>query len=774
MNKSRIFVSVFLSILMLLPLCITASAFDFSMSGESSFEVPGAVCAEYSVTSGENGNTLLCQTLSFSPSDGCIPMAFSAYAGTSGTLETQYNVAVSKYGYDVVGVINGAYATMDPGGVYGNYGTLNGISVSNGKIASAHSGYSGSVVAFGSDGSMNVVDSRLEYRLLIGGREVVNGLYYINKTSGSKLASNWSDGFYYYDTSCGKKADTYEICPGYEIVCRKSANNDLIIGDVLFGNVVEVRENAYGGILADDYVTCSDLFILFVKSDSSNAEYARNVKENDKVCISVCETVEASREIMENANSVITNVGWLVKDGVDRTQIDSTVGTHSVTAQARWTALGTKPDGSFVFFTSEGKATGTDGSLTLRDVAKAMIELGCSNVLRFDGGGSSAMYLADTGSGSAGYAQSSTRPVGDCILVVRRSSLADNNAVQRVSEAYITLGNAYVSDPTYTRFSEAQQGCDDILASASRVSGDLRRVLASATNTLLLRESVVEASSRTDVSPFDYCGYVYTAYTEKCGDAETLIASGGSDNITMFYTAADILSLYYMTGDMTVSVTDGKSYTRSSPTRGDQWDDDGKRLTDGVKDENGETTAYSGWDTRSTGTGDVEVTVSLGERTEGIDTFSAFLASCSSWGIPVPTRVSVSVSDDGSNFVSVGSASVTAASQSASGEWVMREYTLSLSKAVSASYIRFSLYSGSHLWVCEVSATASYNKLVRGDVSGDGKIDSVDYIMLKRTVLGTYIPSVYGNICADINGSGALDGIDYIMLKRVVLGTYTI
>lgn len=60
-----------------------------------------------------------------------------------------------------------------------------------------------------------------------------------------------------------------------------------------------------------------------------------------------------------------------------------------------------------------------------------------------------------------------------------------------------------------------------------------------------------------------------------------------------------------------------------------------------------------------------------------------------------------------------------------------------------------------------------------GDVNGDGKIDAVDYAMVKRIVLGTYKPSEEQLIRADVNGDGKVTALDYAMLKRMVLGSYT-
>lgn len=71
-------------------------------------------------------------------------------------------------------------------------------------------------------------------------------------------------------------------------------------------------------------------------------------------------------------------------------------------------------------------------------------------------------------------------------------------------------------------------------------------------------------------------------------------------------------------------------------------------------------------------------------------------------------------------------------------------------------------------------STALDVKGLLGDLNGNGKIDSTDYIQLKRAVLGTYTMTDEQKAAADINKDGNVNSTDYILLKRAVLGTYTI
>ncbi len=69
------------------------------------------------------------------------------------------------------------------------------------------------------------------------------------------------------------------------------------------------------------------------------------------------------------------------------------------------------------------------------------------------------------------------------------------------------------------------------------------------------------------------------------------------------------------------------------------------------------------------------------------------------------------------------------------------------------------------------SATA---KNLKGDLTADGEIDSLDYVLLKRIVMGTYEASATELTAADITGEGQINAFDYLLLKRSVIGTYEI
>ena len=62
--------------------------------------------------------------------------------------------------------------------------------------------------------------------------------------------------------------------------------------------------------------------------------------------------------------------------------------------------------------------------------------------------------------------------------------------------------------------------------------------------------------------------------------------------------------------------------------------------------------------------------------------------------------------------------------------------------------------------------------IVMGDVNCDGKVNSKDYLMIKRQVLGTYELDFFGQQAGNVNSDKNISAQDYMMIKRYVLGTY--
>jgi len=63
------------------------------------------------------------------------------------------------------------------------------------------------------------------------------------------------------------------------------------------------------------------------------------------------------------------------------------------------------------------------------------------------------------------------------------------------------------------------------------------------------------------------------------------------------------------------------------------------------------------------------------------------------------------------------------------------------------------------------------DNLIYGDLNGDGRVNSTDYTLLKRYLLGAIqtFPYERGIKAADLNLDGRINSTDYTVLKRYLL-----
>ena len=673
----------------------TASVTFGSTSSQNITSAGEVVWKQFDVTGGNTGHTEEVNILEFNPADGYMPMVFQNVAGSCSKLSNQYNSATNKYGYEVAGIINGSFF-----GVANS--TLSGNAVSNGRLICAHNDWSSEMVAFDSEGRMNVVNSKLSYSVYINGKEFTDSIRYVNKRFET---DGWKAGkFYYYDTSCGTIADSAET--GYEILCKKVNNSDLTIGGTLFAEVIEVKKDQ-GPTKFDTVGEESDKFILYCESTSSYVPYIKDLKAGDDIAITVNETIAASKEIMENANSVITNVGWLVKDGVDLTETNSTIGSHNVnTTYARWTAFGTKPDGTYVFMTSDGGGTGTSSrSLSLREVAATMMKLGCNNVIRMDGGGSTSMYTSNLdGAGTPGYIfKTEDRAVADCILIVKKTS-AEDTALTAALKASIASAKASVETTPNATLSAYIAEAEAFVAKGTVLESDARRLIAKLSGKGELRDLISAAAA---VSYKDYSETALSAIREAY--AEAVEAYFGDATAAEIAEISEELSSALGNSAYKL-LSKGASYTTSASGRNDTFVDDGIRLTDGSKkNADAGSGSYSGFNcTGKT----VEVIVDLGSVMES-NTYTAYAASYSDWGIQAPKTMKVSVSEDGKSYTAAGTMeSPLVLGNGATSAVTLYKLTCSAASPMKGRYVKFEFTAQPHLWIDEVEVAAG------GDTSG--------------------------------------------------------
>ena len=177
---------------------------------------------------------------------------------------------------------------------------------------------------------------------------------------------------------------------------------------------------------------------------------------------------------------------------------------------------------------------------------------------------------------------------------------------------------------------------------------------------------------------------------------------------------------YYLsaTGEATIVLSLGKSYTRPEPNYY-KWDnatqapsdelnetysDDFVRLTDGVKGTTpANTSAYSAWQSNA------DIVVDLGEAVAS-NVYRAYFAS-GQWGVSTPANMKIAYSNDKTNWTYIDKAFVqTSVVTGGTDEWSATEYSVTADSEITARYIKFEITkNGSFVWMDEVEVAVSGN-----------------------------------------------------------------
>ncbi len=70
--------------------------------------------------------------------------------------------------------------------------------------------------------------------------------------------------------------------------------------------------------------------------------------------------------------------------------------------------------------------------------------------------------------------------------------------------------------------------------------------------------------------------------------------------------------------------------------------------------------------------------------------------------------------------------------------------------------------------------TKTYEVVIKGDTSGDGKINALDLLQIQKNILKTYKLSGAYNKAADPSGDGKINALDLLQVQKSILGTYEI
>ena len=157
------------------------------------------------------------------------------------------------------------------------------------------------------------------------------------------------------------------------------------------------------------------------KSDSVNRkyyQYATLTLRGGRPHLTVPDSNRLSEEKMKEKN-IMTAGPMLIHHGALVPQRDDRT---FVTSRHNRTALGIRPDGTTLLLVADGRFKEQAEGLTLTELELIMRWLGCSDAINLDGGGSSTMYIKDSGvvnypSDNRRHDHEGERPVSNAILI---------------------------------------------------------------------------------------------------------------------------------------------------------------------------------------------------------------------------------------------------------------------------------------------------------------------------------------------------------------------
>lgn len=158
------------------------------------------------------------------------------------------------------------------------------------------------------------------------------------------------------------------------------------------------------------------------KEDSVNRkyyQYATLALRRGRPCLSVPDSNRFSEDEMKEKN-IMTAGPMLLREGALVPQRDDRT---FVTKRHNRTALGVRPDGTTILVVADGRFKHKAEGLSLTELERVMRWLGCTEAINLDGGGSSTMYIKDSGvvnypSDNNRHDHEGQRPISNAILLL--------------------------------------------------------------------------------------------------------------------------------------------------------------------------------------------------------------------------------------------------------------------------------------------------------------------------------------------------------------------
>lgn len=354
--------------------------------------------------------------VTYTPGTGAAPMVFSGTYVASRNTVSSAAAQLEQQGYRVVAGTNGGFFNTD--------GTIVGALITDGVLRSADF-VNYTLLGFTADGRVFADESTLTKTVswtLADGSVYTPDLIGFNAYRTTAVTG----GLYLYNQDFSSKVNSSQ--DNVNVILRPVGGGEMKLNGSLTLEVVSVTDTTQEGQTFDGNLP-EGCYMLYAETTSPQALLTnlRALQPGQQVTVSIGGAADSR---WSQAVYGVSAMYTLVRDGAVADDLPAS-------SQDPRTAIGIKGDGTVIFYTIDGRQSGTSVGAAYRQVAQRLIELGCTTAVALDGGGSTTM--------------GATLPGSDRFSVVNSPSggaqRAVNNSIFLVTTAPSTgmLGGYYVS-----------------------------------------------------------------------------------------------------------------------------------------------------------------------------------------------------------------------------------------------------------------------------------------------------------------------------------------
>lgn len=416
--------------------------------------------------------------ITYTPNASVTPIVTYGGALTDRSSVSNTAKALEGQGWRVVAGINGDFYNV-------NNGLPIGIVVTQGQLRSSDGGYH--AIGFRSDGAAILgrpaVSIAAAYTVQDGtgeplyneageplydelGNPLTNGTGQLLDKSLKITAFNKArteTGIFLYTYDFNASRTTGSTQPGVDVICTIQEGNFALGGttSLLVERVVEAESSP---TLAPNQAVLT----ANAKAGDAALNALRAIPAGTVVNVTLTPADPGWNDVQYAAGALYS----LVENGA--------VASGLPTGAAPRTAVGQRYDGSLIFYTIDGRKSGHSIGATMEQVARRLVELGCTTALGLDGGGSTTLAVTKpTDTAAERINQPSDRverSVSNQIFLV-----ASNQPTGQLSHFHVSADNTYVLAGSSAEISAAAVDTNfipmneryDLTASAGTLAGNV-------------------------------------------------------------------------------------------------------------------------------------------------------------------------------------------------------------------------------------------------------------------------------------------------------------